>query len=67
MTDGTPVCTVLGAGPGLGAAIGRRFAAEGHRVALVTRSPGRLATRPESDDQSVKVFEADLATGQQKS
>ncbi len=30
---------VIGAGPGLGAAVGRRFAAEGYGVALATRTP----------------------------
>jgi NAD(P)-dependent dehydrogenase (short-subunit alcohol dehydrogenase family) len=42
MTRG--VCAVLGAGPGNGAAIARRFAAGGYRVALCARNEGRLAT-----------------------
>jgi NAD(P)-dependent dehydrogenase (short-subunit alcohol dehydrogenase family) len=33
-----PVCVVVGVGPGNGAAISRRFAAEGYRVALLARS-----------------------------
>ena len=33
-----PVCVVVGVGPGNGAAIARRFAAEGHAVALLARS-----------------------------
>jgi NAD(P)-dependent dehydrogenase (short-subunit alcohol dehydrogenase family) len=33
-----PVCAVVGVGPGNGAAFARRFAAEGHRVALLARS-----------------------------
>jgi NADP-dependent 3-hydroxy acid dehydrogenase YdfG len=41
MTRG--VCAVLGAGPGNGAAIARRFAAGGYRVALCARDEGRLA------------------------
>ncbi len=32
-----PVCVVAGVGPGNGAAFARRFAAEGHRVALLAR------------------------------
>ena len=32
-----PVCAVIGIGPGNGAAIARRFAREGHRVALLSR------------------------------
>lgn len=33
-----PVCIVVGAGPGNGAAFARRFTAEGYRVALLARS-----------------------------
>lgn len=40
-TASSPVAAVVGVGPGLGAALGRRFA-EGYRVALVARSPGYL-------------------------
>jgi NAD(P)-dependent dehydrogenase (short-subunit alcohol dehydrogenase family) len=36
----TPVCAVVGVGPGNGAAFARRFAAEGHAVALLARSSG---------------------------
>jgi len=36
-------CIVVGVGPGLGAAIGRRFAKAGHPVALAARRPERLA------------------------
>lgn len=32
-----PVCVVVGVGPGNGAALARRFAAEGYRVALIAR------------------------------
>ena len=35
-------CLVIGAGPGLGAAVGRRFAAAGHPVALAARTPGKV-------------------------
>jgi NAD(P)-dependent dehydrogenase (short-subunit alcohol dehydrogenase family) len=34
-----PVCVVIGVGPGNGAAIARRFAAEGYATALVARRP----------------------------
>lgn len=34
------VVLIVGVGPGLGAALARRFAGEGFRVALVARSPG---------------------------
>ncbi len=36
------VVTVMGAGPGLGNAVARRFAAEGAAVALLARDAGRL-------------------------
>ena len=32
-----PVCVVVGVGPGNGAALARRFAAEGYQVALLAR------------------------------
>jgi NAD(P)-dependent dehydrogenase (short-subunit alcohol dehydrogenase family) len=35
---GKPVCAVVGVGPGNGAALARRFAAEGYAVALLARS-----------------------------
>ncbi|HYO40419.1 MAG TPA: SDR family oxidoreductase [Nocardioidaceae bacterium] len=41
---GNPVLVVVGAGPGVGASVARRFGAEGYAVALVSRSPERLAT-----------------------
>jgi NAD(P)-dependent dehydrogenase (short-subunit alcohol dehydrogenase family) len=34
-----PVCVVVGVGPGNGAALARRFAADGYAVALLARSP----------------------------
>jgi NAD(P)-dependent dehydrogenase (short-subunit alcohol dehydrogenase family) len=37
------VCVVTGVGPGTGAALARRFAADGYRVALLARNPERLA------------------------
>jgi NAD(P)-dependent dehydrogenase (short-subunit alcohol dehydrogenase family) len=39
-----PVCVVLGAGPGNGAAIARRFAEAGSRVALMARDLDRITT-----------------------
>jgi NAD(P)-dependent dehydrogenase (short-subunit alcohol dehydrogenase family) len=38
------VCIVAGVGPGTGAALSRRFAAGGYRVAMLARDAGRLAT-----------------------
>ena len=39
-----PVCLVTGVGPGTGAAIARRFAEGGYRVAMLARSLERLQT-----------------------
>jgi NAD(P)-dependent dehydrogenase (short-subunit alcohol dehydrogenase family) len=42
----TSVCAIVGVGPGNGAAFARRFASEGHRVALLARTTnftGKLA------------------------
>jgi len=39
-----PVCAVVGIGPGNGAALARRFAAEGYAVALLARSVALSAT-----------------------
>ena len=41
MTD--PVCVISGVGPGTGSALARRFAAGGHRVAMLARNSQRLA------------------------
>ncbi|MBF5046530.1 SDR family NAD(P)-dependent oxidoreductase [Aggregicoccus sp. 17bor-14] len=38
MANDRPVCVVVGVGPGNGAALARRFAKEGHAVALLARS-----------------------------
>ncbi len=38
----SPVLVVVGAGPGVGASVARRFGAEGYDVALVARSADRL-------------------------
>jgi short-subunit dehydrogenase len=35
-------CVVVGAGPGLGLSIGRKFGQNGYRIALIARNPGRL-------------------------
>ena len=36
-------CIIVGVGPGLGAAVARRFASAGYAVALASRNPDRLA------------------------
>ena len=39
------VCAVVGAGPGLGLALARRFGNEGFRVAMIARNPQSLETQ----------------------
>src|SRR6516165_10796571 len=38
-----PVCVISGVGPGTGSALAQRFAAGGHRVAMLARNAERLA------------------------
>ncbi|MDQ3120213.1 MAG: SDR family NAD(P)-dependent oxidoreductase [Verrucomicrobiota bacterium] len=58
------VALIVGVGPGLGAALGRRFAREGFRVALVARSPdfiGELARELSSLGQPSLAVVADAS------
>jgi short-subunit dehydrogenase len=52
---------VVGAGPGLGAAVARRFGREGFAVTLVARHPGRLAAL--ADELRADGVRVDTATG----
>ena len=40
--DGAPIALITGVGPGTGAALARKFAQEGYRVALLARNADRL-------------------------
>ena len=54
---------IVGAGPGLGAAVARRFAAEGHSIALIARHPERvteLAGRLASTGQPARGYAASV-------
>lgn len=57
-----PVCAIVGAGPGNGAAFARRFAAEGYRVALLARNSERLAELVASIPNS-RAFPCDVTEG----
>ena len=60
-----PLCVVAGAGPGMGFAIARRFAAEGCDVALLARSAGPLeaeAERLRHDGVRALAVAADLTS-----
>ncbi len=48
MSADTPVLVVLGAGPGLGASVARRFARDGYAAVLVSNEPPQLEEVAES-------------------
>lgn len=54
------VCVVTGVGPGTGAALVRRFAAGGFRVAMLARNSERLAAL-EAEIDGVKAFPCDVS------
>lgn len=54
-----PVCAILGAGPGNGAACARRFAAEGYATALCARDAARLDGLAAEID-GAKAFACDI-------
>ena len=47
-----PTIAIIGAGPGLGAAVARRFGAEGYSIALISRDQAKL------DDLAVQLQDA---------
>ncbi|WP_460062216.1 SDR family NAD(P)-dependent oxidoreductase [Streptomyces sp. YKOK-I1] len=58
-----PTIAVVGAGPGLGRAIARRFGAAGHPVALVSRDAGKLQSIADSltaEGVTARVHPADI-------
>ena len=56
MTDtAKPLAFVTGVGPGTGAAISRRFAQDGYRVAMLARDADRLATLEKEIPDSIAV------------
>jgi short-subunit dehydrogenase len=58
----TQLCTIVGAGPGLGAALGRRFEKAGYRIALIGRQLRQLeyvANEISVQEGQVGVFIAD--------
>lgn len=60
------ICTVVGAGPGNGLAIGRKFLQEGYTVALLARSPENLerlkTVLPDAHTVPCDVTQADSIT-----
>jgi len=55
-----PVLLVLGAGPGLGLAVARRFGTEGYRVVLAARSPDKLVPLLEEAGIAARTEAVDL-------
>src|SRR5262245_47232168 len=60
MANDGAVCLVTGVGPGTGAAVARRFAGGGYRVAMLARSADRLAGL-ESELPGSRAFACDVA------
>lgn len=65
-----PVIAVVGAGPGIGEAVARRFAAEGYVVALLARTEDKLQTMTqgidaEFGDATARYYVTDLRIEQQ--
>lgn len=54
-TDTKPLALVTGVGPGTGAAVARRFAAGGYRVAMLARNADRLAALEAEIPDSIGV------------
>ncbi len=59
---GKPVCVVTGVGPGNGAAIARRFAHEGHALALLARSSA-YATALAAGLDEARAYACDVGDG----
>lgn len=58
---------IIGAGPGLGAAVARRFSREGYSIALIARDPSRLdtlAAQLNAEGVEARGYVADVRDGQ---
>lgn len=62
MGDATGVCVVAGVGPGTGAALCRRFAAGGYRIAMLARDAERLAAL-EREIAGSRAYAVDVTDG----
>ncbi len=58
-----PVCLISGVGPGTGAALARRFASGGYRVAMLARSEDRLRTL-ESGIEGSRAYVCDVSNAE---
>jgi NAD(P)-dependent dehydrogenase (short-subunit alcohol dehydrogenase family) len=59
MSEATKVCVVTGVGAGTGAALCRRFAAGGYRVAMLARSADKLAAL-EKEIEGARAYPTDV-------
>lgn len=60
-----PVIAIIGAGPGLGAAVARRFGREGFSIALIARNQSKLdamAAELTASDFTARAYAADVLT-----
>ena len=64
MSSAKPVAVVTGVGPGTGAAIARRFSQGGYAVAMLARTPERLATL-ERELANAKGYRCDVTDEEQ--
>ncbi|WP_033341525.1 SDR family NAD(P)-dependent oxidoreductase [Catenuloplanes japonicus] len=55
-----PTLAIVGAGPGLGASLARRFGRDGYRVALISRNPASLTERLRGDGVDAYGYPADV-------
>lgn len=58
--ESSGLAIVAGAGPGMGAAIARRFGRAGYRLALIARQPAGLLSRVDAPDGAARAYAADL-------
>lgn len=58
-----PVCLISGVGPGTGAALARRFASGGYRVAMLARNEDRLRTL-ESGIEGSRAYVCDVSNSE---
>jgi NAD(P)-dependent dehydrogenase (short-subunit alcohol dehydrogenase family) len=61
MAKPKPVCAVIGVGPGNGAAIARRFAAEGYAVGLVARTTELIGNLAGELGAGARAYEGDAS------
>lgn len=59
------VAVILGAGPGLGSSLARKFSTEGYKVALVSRTRRKLEKIQKDIDGKISIYPADVTNEQE--